>query len=126
MLDYKVEPIMKKMYFSKGSRVVKLNRRSAQLAIHLLEPQAPDALVRWGFMNTIFEQKEYAESYVIEEMARKMLAEDSELRDEFEAWKKINSEVVSNPYAIWNWFYKRTPYWDENIGVYPIGRVMNK
>lgn len=126
MLDYKVEPIMKKMYFSKGSRVVKLHQRSAKLAIHLLEPQAPDALVRWGFMNTIFEQKEYAESYVIEEMARKMLAEDSELRDEFEAWKKINSEVVSNPYAIWNWFYKRTPYWDENIGVYPIGRVMNK
>ena len=126
MLDYKVKPIMRKMHFSAGSKLVRLNQRAAQLAIHMLEPQAPDALVRWGFINTIFEQKEYAESYVIEKMARKMLAENPELKDEFEVWKKSNEQSASNPYAVWTWFYKRTPYWDENIAVYPIGRIMNK
>ena len=60
MLNYEVEPITRTMTFPKGSKIVYLDQRSAQLAIHMLEPEAPDALVRWGVLNTIFEQKEYA------------------------------------------------------------------
>lgn len=126
MLDYEASPLTKRISFHKGSKIVDMNQRSAQLAMHLLEPNAPDALVRWGFMNSIFEQKEYAESYVIENIAREMLAENPDLRIEFEKFVKENEGNASNPYAIWNWFYQRTPYWDTNINQYPVGRIMKK
>lgn len=125
MLDYELIPTQKTMTFSRGSKIVYLNQRSAQLAIHMLEPKAPDALVRWGFLNGIFEQKEYAESYVMEKMAREMLVKDPELRKEFEEKKKNDNEFASSSYAILNWFYQKSPYWDKNIAVYPIGRIMN-
>jgi hypothetical protein len=31
-----------------------------------------------GFFNSVFEQKEYAESYVMEKLAREMMEKDSE------------------------------------------------
>ena len=126
MLDYKVKPVMKKMHFLAGSKVVRLDQRAAQLAIHMLEPQAPDALVRWGFMNAIFEQKEYAESYVIERMARDMMESDPSLREKFAIWKENNNQTANNPYAVWDWFYSHSQYWDANISIYPVGRLMNK
>jgi hypothetical protein len=56
-LDYDVKPMTKKWRFPAGSVLVQLNQPRAQVAVHLLEPQAPDALVKWGFLNAIFEQK---------------------------------------------------------------------
>jgi len=123
VLDYELVPIEREVHYVKGSKIVSLDQRAAQIAIHLLEPEAPDALVRWGFLNTIFEQKEYAESYVMEKMAREMLDGDDTLKEEFESRLKNNSQFASNPDAILNWFYERTPYWDNNINVYPIGRI---
>jgi murein tripeptide amidase MpaA len=125
MLTYEVEPVRKTMKFAAGSKLVRLNQRAAQLAIHLLEPQAPDALIRWGFLNGIFEQKEYAESYVMEKLAREMMAKDADLKKAFIQKKKNDHDFASNPYAILNWFYQKSPYWDDKIGVYPIGRIMN-
>ncbi len=125
MVNYEVEPIQKQMTFPAGSKVVFLNQRAAQLAIHMLEPEAPDALVRWGFLNTIFEQKEYAESYVMERMAREMLANDPEMKEEFDTKMLSDSDFANNSWAILNWFYQKTPYWDEDINIYPIGRIFN-
>jgi hypothetical protein len=123
-LEYNVNPIQKEMKFPKGSKIVYLNQRAAQLAFHLLEPEAPDALVRWGFLNSIFEQKEYAESYVMEKMAREMLEKDHKLKEKFEDKFQSDEAFANNSWAILNWFYQKTPYWDDQIGVYPIGRIM--
>ena len=75
------------MIFLKGSLIIDMNQRAAQVIMHLLEPMAPDALVRWGFFNSIFEQKEYAESYVIEKIAREMIDQNPELLIELEELK---------------------------------------
>ena len=64
--------------------LVPTNQPGARLLMHLLEPEAPDSLVKWGLFNTIFEQKEYFESYAMEPVAQKMLKERPELRQEFE------------------------------------------
>lgn len=126
LLDYEVKPITKKRRYPAGSVLVHLNQPRAQVAVHLLEPEAPDALVKWGFLNTIFEQKEYAESYVMEKMAREMLEQDPKLKEEFEAKIKNDPEFASSSGSILNWFYQRSPYWDNDINVYPIGRIMYK
>lgn len=112
--------------FPVGSAVAILNQRTNKVIINLLEPKAPDSFIRWGFLDVVFERKEYAESYVLEEMARSMLNENSALRSEFE--KKLNSDpaFASNPRERLMFFYKRSPYWDEKINLYPIVKIMEQ
>ncbi len=106
-----------------GSVVVRMNQRRAPVAAHLLEPAAPDAYAYWGFFDTIFEQKEYAESYVLEEVAREMLASSEALREEFAVKKRDDPKFSGDPKAILNWFFQRTPYWDDRKDVYPVGKI---
>ena len=63
-----------------GALFVPIAQPKARLVMALLEPQAPDSLVAWGFFNTAFEQKEYMENYVAEDVARQMLAQDPALQ----------------------------------------------
>lgn len=122
--SFKSEKITERREYPAGSVIVKLQQPAAQVAIHLLEPIAPDSLVRWGFFNAIFEQKEYAESYVMEKMAREMLAKNDDLRREFEAKLKSDANFAGSPAARLNFFFERSPYADKNIGYYPVGRVL--
>ncbi len=60
--------------FLAGTILVPTNQPKARLIAYLLEPEADGSLLEWGgFFDVIFEQKEYAESYVMEPLARRML-----------------------------------------------------
>jgi hypothetical protein len=107
--------------FPAGTVVVDLRRRDARVAAHLLEPGGPDALVRWGLFDAAFERVEYVESYVIEEMIPRLLAEHPEWEAELAARKAASPEFAADPWAIRVWFYQRTPWWDARAGVYPVG-----
>lgn len=120
----KIEVVENRL-FPKGSVVVETHQRSARVIAHILEPSGPDSYLYWGFFNAIFEQKEYAESYVMEPLARKMLSEDLELKLAFEKEKAENPELFKDPFQVLNWFYKRTPWWDEKWNKYPIGKLTN-
>jgi hypothetical protein len=109
-----------------GSAVVDMNQRTARVIAHFLEPRAADSFVGWGFFDAIFEQKEYSESYVMEAEARRLLASDHELAAEFEKKKEDEPAFAADPDAILNWFYSKTPYWDQHVNIYPIGRVMDR
>lgn len=106
-----------------GTVLVPMNQRAARVALNILEPQAPDSAVAWGLMNTIFEQKEYAEPYLLEPLARRMLASDARLRDEFAA-RMEHPEFANNPAARRQFFYERSPYWDARKDAYPVLRVL--
>jgi hypothetical protein len=111
--------------FPKYSYVVGLNQPSAKVILHLLEPEARGSLAYWGFFNSVFEQKEYGETYVMEVLAREMLKNDPDIRAEFE--EKLKDEAFAqNSWAILNWFYSKTLYWDQRINQYPIGRIIDK
>jgi hypothetical protein len=109
--------------FPAGSAVVPLDQRAAKVAIHFLEPQAPDSAVAWGFFNAIFEQKEYAEDYVMEKLAREMLEKDPKLREEFEQRLDGDPAFAASPSARLNFFYLRSLYRDQRLGLYPVGRL---
>ncbi len=110
--------------FPAGSAVVPLDQDTANVAIHLLEPAGPDSFVYWGFFNAIFEMKEYGESYQIEKVAQKMLADDPQIKAEFE--EKLKDEAFAkNPRARLQFFYERSRYFlDQRIGIYPVGRLL--
>ncbi len=111
--------------FPAGSVVIDMNQPAALLAAHLFEPNAPDSYIKWGFFNTIFQQKEYAESYVMEKLAREMLQQNSELKIAFEKKKQMDSSFASNPEEILNWFYAHSPWWDQKLNLYPVGKVFD-
>ena len=66
------------------------------------------------------------ESYVIEPLARKMLADDEQLRKEFEAKKVAEPEFAKDQQAIINWFYNKSLWQDKQMNVYPVGRIMDR
>lgn len=109
--------------FPAGSVVIETNQRMARLLAYMLEPNSSDSFLRWGFFNAIFEQKEYAETYVMEPLARQMMDENPQLRIEFEKFIKDNPTVKQNSWMQLNWFYERTPWWDQQKNVYPIKRI---
>lgn len=117
------ESVRETLAFPAGSAVVPLDQRSAKVAIHWLEPQGPDSAVAWGFFDAIFEQKEYGESYVLEKLARDMLSKDPKLKQEFEQKVADDKGFAADPRARLNFFYQRSPWWDSQMGLYPVGRL---
>jgi hypothetical protein len=106
-----------------GSAVVPMRQRAAKVAVHFLEPDAPDSAMSWGFFHAIFERKEYAEPYVLEKLAREMLAKDPALKVEFERRLAGDAQFAASPRARLDFFYRRSPWWDARIGVYPVVRL---
>jgi len=122
-MSFKTIPIKERRAFPANSIIVPLAQDAANVAIHLLEPDAPDSFMLWGFFSAIFEQKEYGEGYIVEKVAREMLEKNPELKKEFE--EKLKDEnFAKNPRARLNFFYERSPYFDKRIGLYPVGRIV--
>lgn len=115
--------VREKIAYPAGSAVVPLDQRAAKVAIHLLEPQGPDSFVAWGFFDAIFEQKEFGEDYVVEKLAREMLAKDPRLAAEFEAKLAADPKFARSPEARLAFFYDRSPWRDPKMGLYPVGRL---
>ena len=125
MPRFDVERVTEVREFPAGSVVVPLAQPLGKLILNLLEPQAPDSFARWGFFNAIFEEKEYAEHYVLEALAREMLAADPELKREFEELLASDPEFAASPAHRLRFFYKRSPYWDPQMDLYPVGRIVS-
>lgn len=122
---FKSVPINESRNFPAGSVLIPLAQESANVLIHLLEPDSQDSIVYWGFFNSIFEQKEYAESYKLENLAREMLEKDANLKKEFEQ-KLKDADFAKNTRARLNFFYERSPYFTgQKVGIYPVGRIIN-
>lgn len=120
------QPFRQTQTFPAGTAVVVMNQRTSRVAAHLLEPKAPDSFLRWGFFNAVFEQKEYAEDYIMELIAPQMLEADSLLRREFETRLASDSVFAARPDQRLNFFYERSPYWDQQLNLYPVARLIEK
>ena len=123
LVSFKVEPLRETRTFAAGTVVVSLAQERARAALQLLEPEAPDSLTAWGFFDPIFEQKEYGEDYVLEKLAREMLAKDENLRREFEKRVATDSRFAASADERLRFFHERSPYWDSRMNLYPVGRV---
>jgi hypothetical protein len=125
-LDVKYDSVELTENFPAGSVVVPMNQSTSRIIANLLEPGAPDSFVSWGFFNTIFEQKEYAETYVMEKVAREMIEKDPSLKAEFEKKKAEDPQFAKDQWTMLNWFFLRSPYRDLKINMYPVGKIYDK
>jgi len=106
-----------------GSLFVPIAQARARLLMALLEPKAPDSFASWGFFNAVFEQKEYAEPYVAEQMAREMLAKDPAVVEEFKRRLDSEPEFARDPAARLEFFHRKHASWDERMNLVPVYRV---
>lgn len=112
----------------RGAIFVPIAQPRARLILHMFEPALPDALVRWGLFNTVFEHKEYLEPYVVEQAARELLAARPELREEYEAHVRAHRSLstADTPLSTADklaWFARRHPAWDERLDLLPVYRT---
>lgn len=122
--SFKMDTINRVVQYLHGSIIIPTNQNKIKIIAHILEPQSTASLLQFGYFNSIFEQKEYGESYVLEPLAREML-KDSKIKEEFENELKINSNLKNDPYNILNWFYIRSKYADHQENIYPIGKLFH-
>ena len=88
----------------------------------LLEPQAPDSYLAWGFFNNRFERKEYMEDYVAEEVARDML-KDPAIKAEFDAKLAADKAFADSPQQRLEFFARKHSSWDDHYQAYPVLRT---
>lgn len=105
-----------------GSLYVPVNQPKARLVVAMLEPQAPDSLLAWGFFNNAYERKEYMEEYVAEDVAREQL-KDPAVAAEFKRRLETDPAFAKNPHARLEFFAMRHASWDERFRLYPVLRT---
>lgn len=123
LADFRLIPVEEERTFPAGTWYVPMQVPEGKLIMNLLEPGAPDALIRWGLLNSIFEEREYFEPYVMEPLAQQMAAADTALAAEFRRRLAADTLFAANPRARLRFFYERTPWFDHDKNLYPIWRV---
>lgn len=111
--------------FAPGSLRVPTLQAGGTLAALLLEPASEDSFFQWGMMLEVLQRTEYFETYVMEPMARAMLEADADLAREFADRLASDEEFAGDARARLDFFYERTPYYDQEYRAYPIMREMN-
>jgi hypothetical protein len=125
MTNIEFDEIEETRAFPAGSALVEVMQPAGRIIPHMLEPKGNGSFLYWGFFDPVFEQKEYGESYVVEKMAREMLAADRVLKKEFEEKMATDPVFAKNPQMILNWFYNKSPYTDQRKGIYPVGKIFD-
>ncbi|MCE7055438.1 M14 family metallopeptidase [Algoriphagus sp. AGSA1] len=120
--SFELEKERRKVMLNPGSVRVKTDQPLGELIVILMEPESVDSFFQWGYFHSILSQTEYMETYIMEPLIAKMLAEDADLKKRFEEEKTLNPDFDKSPREIYRWFYKQTPYFDQNWKVIPIGR----
>jgi len=107
-----------------GALWVPADQPDFAIAVQLFEPEAPDSLLAWGLLSSVFERKEYIDNRVLEGLVAGMM-KDPKIAAEYQAAMK-DEAFAKDPFARYLWWYRRTPYWDETIGLLPIYRLMRE
>lgn len=117
---------VQKRQFFKGDYLVSTEQAAVRFIVSVLEPEAVDSYLRWNFFDPIFQQKEYFSAYVFEETAREMLENSPALQKRFAEWKAAFPEMAKNPYAVLEFFYKQSPYYEEEHLRYPVAKICSQ
>ena len=92
------------------------------LAAALLEPEAPDSFVAWGFFPEMLSTAPGAEDFVRAPLAEALMARDSAIRAVFDTKLATEPSFAADPDARLNWLMERLPDRSRYFLTYPIRR----
>ncbi len=113
------------MIFS-GDCLVSTKQPSRRFLLQVLEPTNEDSYFAWNFFDSILQQKEWFSDYVFEEIAEKLLKDDSVLKRRFEEQLKSDPSLQSDHWNQLYWIYKNSPYYEKTAYRYPVYHYSNK
>jgi hypothetical protein len=105
--SYKYDEFREKVTVPAGSMIAKTNQRAVRVLMTALEPKSGDSFVSWGFLNAVFERKEYFEDYVMEKMIPDMVKENPDLMKEFNKKLAEDEKFAKDPYGRGDFFYEK-------------------
>jgi hypothetical protein len=127
MLNFDSKLVKEKIAIPAGSLWVPMKQRRARLILAMLEPDAPDSLAKWGFLNAVFEGRgEAVGEYLSEPIARRMMADSPDLRKQFEARLASDPQFAADPRARLRWWFDQSKYAPGDGLRYPIVRVWER
>ncbi len=118
----KVETRVERRVVPPGTYWIPLDQPDAAVAVWMLEPESPDGLLHWNYFDNILERKMVVSSRMLEEMAADELL-DPEVRAAYESALAADPGMKEDPDRRLLWFYDRSPYFDPEVGLYPVLRV---
>ncbi|QWT18498.1 hypothetical protein KPL74_12165 [Bacillus sp. NP157] len=122
--DVTIVPAQETVTLPAGTVIVRSDNADAVLTANLLDARAPDSVLRWGYLDAIFEPKEYGEPRVLEALARKMIASNPALKAEFDAKVASDAAFAASPRARLSFFFERSPWYAaQKVGDYPVLRL---
>ena len=92
------------------------------LAAALLEPEAPDSFLAWGFFPEMLSPSPGAEDFVRAPLAEALLVRDALVRQAFEARLAADPGFAADPDARLDWLTDRLPDRSPFHYLYPIRR----
>ena len=117
-----VTPERRDWTFPAGSVRVPTDQPLGDIVVLLLEPQSSESFFAWGLFPEVLSRVEYIEGYAIAPLAETMMAADPALSAAFEAKVAADPAFAADGDARLQWFYERTPFYDERFRLYPVGR----
>jgi murein tripeptide amidase MpaA len=117
-----VTPQARDWTFPIGSVRVPTDQPLGDIVVLLLEPQSSESFFAWGLFPEVLSRVEYIEGYAIAPLAERMLAADPALKTEFEAKLAAEPAFAADGDARLQWFYERTPFYDDRYRLYPVAR----
>lgn len=121
--ETEVSTLMDSIHFRKGDLLVKTFQDGARYLLETLEPTAPDSFFNWNFFDSVLQQKEGFSPYVFEDIAKKLLDENPDLKKEFEEKKRKDTEFAKDAQAQLQWLHRHSPNYEEAHLRYPIFRL---
>ncbi len=116
----------KMMHYRKGDYVIPTDNTAVRFIIETLEPHAVDSYLAWNYFDAVLQQKEWFSAYVFEDEAPKVLAENPELKKQFEEKKKNDADFAANTFAQLYFIYKGSSHYEPSHNEYPVARIMEK
>jgi len=107
--------------FPPGTFWVPLDQPGVFTIMNLLEPRSPDALLVWNAFDSVVERGIILERWALEKNAGEML-DDPEVRRAYEE-ALLDSVFAADASARLEFFFQRTPFTDEEEGLYPVFRL---
>lgn len=94
------------------------------LAAALLEPEAPDSFLAWGFFPEMLAAPSRAEDFVRAPLAEELLARDATVRRAFEAKLASDPVFAKDAGARLDWFEEKLPERGMIPSIYPVRREL--
>ncbi len=107
-----------------GDFLIPTNQRNRRFIISVLEPEMPDSYFAWNFFDSYLQQKEYFSSYVFEDKAAELLADDPELKKLFDAKKMSDKKFSENAYAQLYFIYQHSEFYEPTHNRLPLFRII--